>query len=311
MSTEKIELCVSAENTGIRLDQFLSSAPQLQLSRSYIQKLVKNGNVSVNGKDAKSNLKLRENDRVDLTIPEPEAAEIEPCDIPLEILYEDDAIAVINKQPGISVHQGAGIHGPTLVNALMYHLDGLSSIGGVERPGIVHRLDKDTAGLMVIAKNDLAHRSMSEKFQERTVSKEYAAVTFGIPARNHIIIEKNIGRHSVYRQKMTVRDDGRYAKTELILTKTWAVKEGSFSLFRVILHTGRTHQIRVHCAAEGLPIVGDPLYAKKNPPWETPFLLLASVRLAFDHPITGKAMDFTVSLPGHIQQFIDKLESIR
>jgi 23S rRNA pseudouridine1911/1915/1917 synthase len=308
VSTEKIVLVVPPENEGNRLDLFLSAALELNLSRSYLQKLIKRSCITVNGKKTKPNCRLKENDTIEVVIPEPESLGIEPHDIPIEIIYEDDDIAVINKPAGISVHPGAGIHGPTLVSALLFHLDDLSTIGGIERPGIVHRLDKDTAGLMVIAKNDISHRAMSAKFHDREVCKEYAAVTWGAPLSVHFTVERPIGRHTVYRHKMTVRNDGRNAKTELFLTKSWTIAEGTFSLFRVILHTGRTHQIRVHLSSEGMPIVGDPLYSKKTPPWESP-LLLASVRLSFLHPITGKALDFKIKLPEHLKQFIDKMES--
>jgi 23S rRNA pseudouridine1911/1915/1917 synthase len=309
VSTEKIEYTVPSENAEQRLDLFLPSVLETELSRSYIQKLVKRGAVTVNGIKVKPNCRLKENDIVGITIPEPEQLDIEPHNIPVDIIYEDEDIAVINKPAGISVHPGAGTRGPTLVSALLFHLDDLSSIGGVERPGIVHRLDKDTSGLMVIAKNDIAHRSMSEKFHDREISKEYAAITWGAPAEDHLIIEKPIGRHPTYRHKMTVRDDGRDAKTELYLTKTWLTAEGTFSLFRVILHTGRTHQIRVHLSSGSMPIVGDPLYSKRNPPWETPWLMLASVKLSFKHPVTGKPLSFSLALPAHFQQFIDKLDS--
>ena len=309
MSTEKIEYTVPPEHAGQRLDLFLPTALDTELSRSYVQKLIRKEAVTVNGKPVKPNCRLRENDVVGIVIPEPESLDIEPHDMPVDFVYEDEDIAVINKPPGISVHPGAGTHGPTLVSALLFHMDDLSSIGGVERPGIVHRLDKDTSGLMVIAKNDAAHRAMSEKFHDREISKEYAALTWGAPAKSHFLIEKPIGRHQIWRHKMTVRDDGRPAKTEAFLTKTWTAAEGTFSLFRIVLHTGRTHQIRVHLASEGMPIVGDPLYSKKTPPWETQWLMLASVKLAFAHPLTGKPMSFSAELPPHFQQFIDKLNS--
>ena len=309
MSTEKLEYIIPPGNAGQRLDRFLPDVMEAGLSRSYVQKLIKRGSVTVNGKAAQPNSRLKENDTVGIIIPEPEQLEIEPHDLPVDILYEDDDIAVINKPPGISVHPGAGTHGPTLVSALLFHLDDLSSIGGVERPGIVHRLDKDTSGLIVIAKNDTAHRALSEKFHDREISKEYAALSWGAPANKHFLIEKPIGRHQTLRHKMTVRDDGRDSKTELFLSQSWATAQGTFSLFRVVLHTGRTHQIRVHLASEGMPIVGDPLYSKKTPPWELPWLLLASVKLAFAHPVTGKPMSFSIGLPPHFQQFIDKLNS--
>ena len=309
MSTEKIDLIVPEENTGSRVDAFLAESLEADLSRSFVQKLIRNGDITVNGTRVKPNCRLRAGDSVVIVIPEPKQLDIEPKNIPLDVIYEDDDIAVINKAPGITVHPGAGTDGDTLVSALMFHLEELSSIGGVERPGIVHRLDKDTAGLMVIAKNDRAHRLISSQFAERTTFKEYIAVTVGAPKEDRFLIDSPIGRHPVYRHKMTVRSDGRNASTEIISVRRFAVTRGNFALLRIVIHTGRTHQIRVHLSSRGFPIVGDPLYSKNHASHGVPFLLLASVRLAFDHPATGKRVDFSIPPPPHFQQFIDKLES--
>jgi 23S rRNA pseudouridine1911/1915/1917 synthase len=299
-------ITISSEEEGSRIDAFLAESLDEDLSRSYIQKLIRLKMILVNDLPVKPNHRLKEDDKISITIPEPEKLDLSPKDIPLEIIYEDSSLAVINKQYGITVHPGAGTQGDTLVNALLFHLKDLSSIGGVERPGIVHRLDKDTSGLMVIAKNDKAHRSLSDQFSNRSVKKEYIAVVIGKPGSEHLIIDKPIGRHNVFRQKMTVTESGRDAKTEIFCIKSWMVKEGTFSHLRVIIHTGRTHQIRVHLASESMPVTGDQIYSRRL---SHDHLLLASVRLSFTHPSTGETLDFRIDPPQHIQQFIDKLNS--
>jgi 23S rRNA pseudouridine1911/1915/1917 synthase len=309
MSTEKIELIIPDESDGSRVDLFLASAIEAGYSRSFIQKCARAGLISVNGNPIKPNYRLRRDDRLLFTIPEPEKIGVEPRDIPLDILYEDGDIVVINKRPGITVHPGTGTHGDTLVSALLFHIDDLSSIGGVERPGIVHRLDKDTSGIMVVAKNDRAHRNLSEQFAARTTGKEYIAVVAGHPISDHFVIDKPIGRHPVYRHKMTITDQGRESKTEVEVRRRYTVSFGRFSLLRIILHTGRTHQIRVHLSSAGFPIVGDGLYSKKRDTHNVPFILLASVHLSFDHPADGRRLSFNIDPPDHIKQFIDKLES--
>jgi 23S rRNA pseudouridine1911/1915/1917 synthase len=307
MPQEKITLNPRPEDAGTRLDQYAAEECGPERSRSFIQKLIKEGCVRVNGEEAKANYRMNAGDTVDIVIPEVVKCETEPRDIPLEILYEDGDIAVINKQPGITVHPGAGTHGDTLVSALLYHLDDLSSIGGVERPGIVHRLDRDTAGIMVIAKNDIAHRSLSEQFSGRTIQKEYTAIVRGKPRADHFIVDKPIGRHKTQRHKMAVDPSGRDALSEFFLQKVWNGRLGTYSLLRVTIHTGRTHQIRVHLSASGHPIAGDTLYSRHKT--DLPFLMLASVRLAFTHPATKKLMEFRIPLPPHMQQFIDKLDA--
>jgi len=309
MSNSYITITVLSEEEGSRIDTFLAGSLDEDLSRSFIQKLIRQENIMVNGQKTKSNYRVRADDEIAVSIPEPVKLDLSPKDISLEIIYEDSSLAVISKQPGITVHPGAGTEGDTLVNALLFHLKDLSSIGGVERPGIVHRLDKDTSGLMVIAKNDKAHRALSDQFSSRSVKKEYIAIVTGKPGSEHQIIEKSIGRHNVFRQKMTVTESGRDAKTEIFCVKSWTVREGTFSHLRVIIHTGRTHQIRVHLASESIPIVGDQVYSKRGKAQDLPWLLLASVRLSFTHPETGKILDFRIDPPAHIQQFIDKLNS--
>lgn len=308
MSSELYEITAPEEYSGQRVDVFLAHALEINLSRSYIQKLIKRGDILANGAPIKQNYRIRTDDIILITIPEPERLTLEPQNIPLDILYEDDSIAVINKPPGMVVHPGAGNLDGTMVNALLFHLDGLSSIGGTERPGIVHRLDKDTAGIMVIAKNDRAHRFLTDEFASRAVVKKYIAVAVGRPPEAHGIINGPIGRHPKYRHKMTIRPDGREAVTEYTLKKIWNYDSALYSMLEIALHTGRTHQIRVHLSSVGLPIVGDPIYSKKWEKYRVPYLLLASVYLEFIHPSSGKAMKFSIAIPEHIDTFIKKLE---
>jgi 23S rRNA pseudouridine1911/1915/1917 synthase len=190
----------------------------------------------------------------------------------------------------------------------MFRLKNLSSVGGTIRPGIVHRLDKDTAGVMVVAKNDSAHQRLSEQFTERKVEKMYEAVVIGKPRESRGIIDRPIGRHPVYRHKMTVLEGGREAVTEFTVKKIWNTPEGVFSLLEILLHTGRTHQIRVHLSSLGIPIVADPIYSKKHDRFKVPYLLLASRKLAFMHPVTGERMMFEIPRPRHIADFLEKLE---
>jgi 23S rRNA pseudouridine1911/1915/1917 synthase len=310
MPNEIIEINVPYENHLERIDKFLPASLELDLSRSYIQKLIKGGHVRVNEKIIKPNYKVKADDRIVISVPEPEPLELEPEDIPLDIVYQDQSIVVINKQPGLVVHPGPGNWNRTLVNGLLFHVKDLSSIGGVSRPGIVHRLDKDTSGLMVIAKNDASHQFLTAEFGGRKVRKKYAAVVVGKPRADHGIIDQPIGRHRKYRHKMTVDERGREAVTEFRVKRVWNSRLGVFSLLDIDLHTGRTHQIRVHLSAAGIPIVGDPIYSKKWEKYRVPYLLLASTGLAFTHPSNGGMMTFTVELPEHMRTFLDKIERL-
>ncbi len=308
MPVEKIDLIIPEEYHLQRLDVFLAHSLEMDLSRSYIQKLIKGGLILVNGEPVKQNYKIKADDGVSIELPEPESLDLEPENIPLDILYEDDSLAVINKPAGMVVHPGTGNWSGTLVNALLFHIKNLSGIGGTARPGIVHRLDKDTAGIIVIAKDDQAHRFLTDEFAGRNVLKKYIAVCAGKPAEDHGIIDAPIGRHPKYRHKMTIREDGREAITEFYLKKIWNTGTGVFSQFEIILHTGRTHQIRVHLSSRNLPIVGDPIYSKKWEKYRVPHLLLASMFLEFTHPRTGGRMKFEIPVPDHIMNFIKKLE---
>lgn len=309
MSIEKNEIIyttVPDGNTPHRVDHFLSELESGRYSRSFIQRLAREGNIRVNGIAVKPSFTIRAGDTLEMEIPKSTESAIEARDIPLEIVYEDESLTVINKSPGMTVHPGSGTKDDTLVHALLFHYDGLSSIGGVERPGIVHRLDRDTSGLMVIAKNDATHISLSKQFADRTIEKEYCALVTGNVKKDHFSIDSPIGRHPVHRNKMTVRPDGREAITEVFVEEKIVTPRDTFSLLRVKIHTGRTHQIRVHLSAAGHPIVGDPLYSRSAKRFDTTYLLLASVHLSFDHPATGERLSFTIDLPPHMQQFIDK-----
>lgn len=303
-----ITLIVPEEYAGIRIDIFIYNALEEELSRSFIQKLLKNRYVTINGTPVKSNYKVKPDQKIHIIFPQPDKSELEPENIPLNIFYEDNDIAVIHKPAGMVVHPGAGNTTHTLVNALLYHFKGLSSIGGVERPGIVHRLDKDTEGLMVIAKNDTAHNMLAKAFQTRNVIKKYVAIVTGKPSIPAGTINKAIDRHPKYGHKMTVREDGREAITQYTLKEVWHTQQGVFSYLNLQIFTGRTHQIRVHLSSIGLPIVGDKLYSKKWEKYNVPFMLLAAAYLEFDHPITGQRLQFSIDLPLHMNDFIKKLK---
>ncbi|MBP7736859.1 MAG: RluA family pseudouridine synthase [Spirochaetes bacterium] len=310
MSEEPIEIIVPEENNLERIDHFLPPALEQDLSRSYIQKLIRGGSITVNGKIIKANYKVKTDDLIVVIVPEPEPLELDPEDIPLDIVYQDKSVVVVNKQAGLVVHPGPGNWNRTLVNGLLYHIKDLSSIGGVARPGIVHRLDKDTAGLMVVAKDDASHQFLTAEFSGRRVRKKYAALVVGKPAAAHGLIDLPIGRHRKYRHKMTVDEGGREALTEFTVKRILNSRLGLFTLLDIDLHTGRTHQIRVHCSAEGFPIVGDPIYSKKWEKYRVPYLLLASVFLEFTHPSTGETMSFSADMPAHMREFIEKVERL-
>ena len=309
MSAEKIELIVPEEYNNERIDKFLTNSLELDISRTYIQKLIKGKNINISGKDIKQNYKVKTDDAIIIDIPEPEQLNLIPRDLPVEIIFEDESIAVINKQPGLVVHPGPGNWDNTLVNALLFHLKQLSSIGGVIRPGIVHRLDKDTSGLMVIAKNDSVHKSLSDDFASRKIVKKYFAIVSERPAEASGVINKPIGRHPKYRHKMSIVEDGKEAVTEYKINKIWKSKSGVFSSLNLVLHTGRTHQIRVHLSSIGHPIIGDQIYSKKWAKYKVPYLMLASVYLEFRHPKSGEPMRFEASLPPHIEDFMNKLDN--
>jgi 23S rRNA pseudouridine1911/1915/1917 synthase len=298
----EIRLVVPKEASKVRLDRFL--ADQLSAySRSRLQQLIRGGFVRRNGETARPRDLVRTGDVVDLREPPLEKIDNRPEDIPLEILFEDDDLLVLNKPAGLVVHPGAGHAQHTLVNALLHHCPSLSGIGGKERPGIVHRLDKETSGCLVVAKNDEAHRGLSEQFAERSVEKIYLALVAGKLRKGAGIIEASIGRHPKDRQRMSVRSSrGRAAKTEYRVLRS----SSEASLVECKLHTGRTHQIRVHLHHLGHPVLGDKVYAAKLAR-TFPRQMLHAWKLGFTHPRTGKRMNFEAPLSKDFSGAMDSL----
>jgi 23S rRNA pseudouridine1911/1915/1917 synthase len=306
------DLVVPPEQQGQRLDRFLTSFLGGH-SRSQLQKLIADGHVTVAGRSARANLQLKSGDLVRVELPEAAPASVAGEELPLEILFQDDDLAVVNKPAGMVVHPAAGHSSGTLVNALLHHLTGLSGIGGETRPGIVHRLDRGTSGVMVIAKNDQAHQELSRQFHDREVEKEYIALVWGVVQAGRRI-DAAIGRDPDDRQKMSARaKHARSAVTRI----TRAMHLPGLTLCQVAIHTGRTHQIRVHLSAIGHPVVGDSVYGgvHRRVPGdiravqrlERPFLHAA--RLAFTHPRDGRRLEFTAPLPDDLQDVLDALPS--
>ncbi len=308
MDIQEFEIIVPVENHLERIDSFIAGSIEVNFSRSHIQKLIKTGNIVVNGKEIKANYNVKTDDSIRINIPEPLVLDLKPENIDIDVVYEDSSLIVINKQPGLVIHPGPGNWDGTLVNALLYHIEDLSSIGGEVRPGIVHRLDKDTSGVMVIAKNDLAHQNLTGQFSSRTIDKRYRAIVKGKPVKEHDMIDLPIARHKKYRQKMTIAESGRESLTEYWIQKIWNSSMGTFTMLELKLHTGRTHQIRVHLSHTGNPVVGDQIYSKKWDKYKVPYLLLASTSLRFTHPETREEMKFEVDLPEHMVKFISRLD---
>jgi 23S rRNA pseudouridine1911/1915/1917 synthase len=306
---ERFELTVDAEHAGQRLDHFLVAHVGGQ-SRSQIQRLIKDGQVLVGGAAAKANYAVRVADVVSVAIPEPTPTSPQAEDLPIEVLYEDSAIIVVNKPAGMVVHPAPGHADGTLVNALLHHVDDLSGVGGELRPGIVHRLDRGTSGVMVVAKHDEAHRELSRQFHDREVEKEYAAMVWGEVQQGRRI-EADIGRDPNDRKKMSARS--RRARSAVTrVTKSTFMRGVSF--LHVAIYTGRTHQIRVHLSAIGHPIVGDSVYGgtrQRVPGHLRPILrlerpFLHAMRLAFTHPVeTDRRMEFVAPLPDDLQSVVD------
>ena len=286
---------------GLRLDHFLTDCLQ-DLSRSRLQQLIRENRVLVDGVTAKPKLKLAAGNEITVEVPEPVPLEkIEPQAIPLDVLYEDEDLIVINKESGLVVHPAAGNADGTLVNALLHHCQGeLSGIGGVQRPGIVHRLDKDTSGCLVAAKNDRAHREISRQFADRETTKIYLCIVQGTPSPPRGRIENRLGRHQVNRQKMAVLDPpaGKLAVTDYRVLSNCSDDDNNWALVECHLHTGRTHQIRVHMKSLGCPILGDKIYAQPSRQnLASSRLLLHASRLEFTHPGSGEPLSFTSPLP--------------
>jgi 23S rRNA pseudouridine1911/1915/1917 synthase len=308
-----VRLKVGHRNIGQRLDQFLSACSDAQLagiSRAMFQEMIRGACVLVNDSPQKAGYRLRLDDNIAVSVPPPQSVDLIPENIDLDILYEDEDLIVISKQPGLVVHPACGHYTGTLVHGLLFHCRDLSGINGEIRPGIVHRLDKDTSGVMVAAKKDSAHRSLAAQFKAKEISKIYKALLDGVltPATGRL--ENNIGRHPVHRKKMAVlAQGGREAVTHW---QTVEVFKGPFTLVDIQLETGRTHQIRVHMAHLGAPVAGDPVYGRKNALYHKLDInrqLLHAWRLQFNHPSTGERMTFTAPVPADMAAVITKLEA--
>lgn len=295
-------IIITENEAGMRADVAL--AQLLEITRSNMQKLLEEGRAVRGQKVIKSNYRVKAGEEILVNLPEPQPLDVQPEDIPLDIIYEDDDVVVVNKARGMVVHPAAGNYNGTLVNALLYHCKNLSGINGVIRPGIVHRLDKDTSGIMICAKNDSAHLSLSEQIQNKTAQRTYLAVVRGNVKNDSGIIETQIARDKNDRKKMAVvTEGGRQAITEYEVAERF----GKYTVVKCRLKTGRTHQIRVHMEYLGYPLVGDPKYS----PMKTPFAIngqaLHSLTLSFTHPRTGERLTFEAPLPEDMKKILTRL----
>ena len=298
----------TADQAGERLDVFLVRQ-QPDFSRAHVQKLIREGSALVDGKMRQANYQLNDGARITLTIPEAEPVEIKAEDIPLDILYEDEDIIVVNKARGMVVHPASGVNSGTLVNALLFHCHDLSGINGEIRPGIVHRLDKDTSGVMVCAKNDKAHVDLAEQIRTKSAHRIYRAIVHGNIKEEAGIIKGDIGRHLTDRKKMAiVQENGKPAVTHFKVLERF----GDYTLVECRLETGRTHQIRVHMTSIGHPLVNDPKYGpRKSTPFAIEGQALHSLTLTLRHPSTGEEMRFEAPLPEDMQKILTALRDRR
>ena len=292
------------EDVGTRIDVFLAENME-DLSRSGVQKLIDEGLITLNGGKTKANYKLRAKDIIDVTVPEAKEVEILPEDIPLDILYEDADVIVVNKPQGMVVHPAPGHFSGTLVNALMFHCgDELSGINGEKRPGIVHRIDKDTSGVLMIAKNDMAHQSLAAQLAEHSITRKYNAVVYNGFNEDEGTVNQPIGRNPQDRKKMAVtQKHSRHAVTHYRVIE----RMEKFTLIEAQLETGRTHQIRVHMTHIGHPLLGDPVYGPKKQPIALEGQALHARVLGFIHPRTGEYMEFEAPLPRHFEALLERL----
>ena len=295
---------IVADSANVRLDAYISSK-ETNLSRTNIQRLIEEGNILVNGQKKKISYKVQTGDNIEINIPEAKETSIKAENIPVEVVYEDNDIIVVNKPKGMVVHPANGNPDGTLVNAIMAMCKGsLSGIGGEIRPGIVHRLDKDTSGLLIVAKNDLAHINMSNQIKDRQVKKIYIALVKGNINENEATINMPIGRSTKDRKKMAVRKDGKEAVTHFKVLKRYK----DYTLLKVKIDTGKTHQIRVHMAEIGHPVVGDMVYSKGKNEFGVEGQMLHAQSLDFKHPITGKEMHLEAKLPEYFEKVLEKLD---
>lgn len=302
---DALKLSVDESGAGVRIDKFLSDTLD-GFTRSGISKLIADGNVTVNAAQVSKNYKCRMNDNILIVVPDAVPLEVQAENIPLDIVYEDDDLLVVNKSKGMVVHPAAGNYSKTLVNALLYHCrDSLSGINGVIRPGIVHRIDKDTSGLLIVAKNDAAHLSLAEQIKEHSFHRAYQAVCYGNIKEDSGTVHQPIGRNPKDRKKMAVTDkNSKDAVTHYEVLKRY----GDFTHIKCILETGRTHQIRVHMAYIGHPLAGDPVYGPKKVIESLNGQCLHAGEIGFIHPRTGEYLEFRSGLPDYFTAFLNKLD---
>lgn len=305
---QKIEYDVTQETQGLRIDKFLSQQTDT-LSRSYIQRLLEDGNILVNQQSVKSNYKVKTSDQILAIIPEPTLLNIEPENIPIDIIYEDDDILIVNKPKGMVVHPAAGHYTGTLVNAILYHCKGqLSSINGIMRPGIVHRIDMDTTGLLVVCKSDSAHQSLSEQLANHTITRKYQAIVYDNIIEEYGTVNKPIGRQPVNRKKQAIDvRNGREAITHYHVIERFS---GKYTWIECQLETGRTHQIRVHMASIHHPLLGDVVYGPQKNPYKLQGQTLHAGTLGFIHPSTNQYVEFQVDPPAYFMDLVEKLRKL-
>ena len=295
---------IIAEMENVRLDAYIAQKCE-NLSRTMIQKLIEDGEILVNGQEKKISYKTKQGDVIEIHIPEAKEINLKAQDIPLDVVYEDDDIIVVNKPKGMVVHPANGNPDGTLVNAVMSLCKGsLSGIGGEIRPGIVHRLDKDTSGLIIIAKNDVAHINLSKQIKDRRVKKIYITLVKGNVSENEATVNMPIGRSTKDRKKMAVRKDGKEAITHFKVLKRY----GKYTLLELKIDTGRTHQIRVHMAEIGHPVVGDMIYSNGKNEFGIEGQMLHAKSLDFQHPVTGKQIHLEAELPKYFEEILNKLD---
>lgn len=304
VSCEEIrEFLVEEDEEGDRLDVYLADQ-FVDMSRSYIQKIIKDKKVTVNGKIEKSKYLVKEEDKIVIEIPKPKVLEVVPQDIPIEIVYEDDDIIIVNKPQGMVVHPAPGNYEGTLVNAILYHCKGnLSSINGVIRPGIVHRIDKDTSGILMIAKNNNAHNCLAEQLKDHSITREYEFICHGVFKEDNVTVDRPIGRNPKDRLKMAIVPNGKRAVTHFEVIERF----NGYTQVRARLETGRTHQIRVHAMSINHPLVGDPVYGPKNSKIKLNGQALHAKKLGFIHPTTKEYIEFDSELPDYFQKLLEKL----
>ncbi len=301
-----VNIDVGQDESG-RLDAYLAKKIS-ELSRSQVKKLIEDGSILVNGEKIKSSYKIEYKDSIRVEIPEEKEIEILPENIELDIIYEDDDICLVNKAQDMVVHPATGNYSGTLVNALMYHIDTLSDLNGEIRPGIVHRLDKDTSGLLVVAKNNKSHEILADNFKKRDIKRKYQALVYGVVQKDKGIIEGPIGRHPVNRQRMAVvEENSKEAKTYYKVLERF----NNYSLVELQLETGRTHQLRVHMEYINHPIVGDPIYTRRKNPFKLDKQALHAKKLGFSHPTTKEYMEFEIDLPEYLEKIIRNLRHRR